>query len=208
MGTIDRRTENVMEILPDTDTARDALEHVRRIELPAIFNHSMRTFILARAAAAATGEEIDLEALFVACLFHDSGTSAENDGPQRFEVEGADAAVRFLHHRGWSPERADSVWEAIALHTSPGIAERRGPIVRYTRLGVRIDFGVVDLLPREFVEATESDYARLDIEQVLRTAVVQQSLSRPEKAPFGSWPGALRSAYLAETNHDGSNPTR
>jgi hypothetical protein len=34
----------------------------------------------------------------------------------------------------------DLVWEAIALHTSPGIAER-GALAYLTRRGVGIDFG-------------------------------------------------------------------
>ncbi|HXL90101.1 MAG TPA: hypothetical protein VN969_14215 [Streptosporangiaceae bacterium] len=35
----------------------------------------------------------------------------------------------------------DLVWEAIALHTSPGLAERRGALAHLTRAGIGMDFG-------------------------------------------------------------------
>ena len=99
---------------------------VQRLQ-PAILNHSARVFELARAIAAHEGCPVDVAALRIASLFHDAGTADEYDGPQRFEVEGADAAAAFLSAQGWDATRVDSVWEAIALHTSPQIAERRGP---------------------------------------------------------------------------------
>lgn len=157
---------------------------MREGEPAALFNHSVRVFIYARAAAAAAAEEeIDLEALFVASLFHDIGATPAHDGSQRFEVEGADAAVRFLRRFGWTKARKDAVWEAIALHTSPGIAERRGPITRYTRLGVRIDFGAADTVGPGLRSAVEAEYPRLDIEAELTAAVVGQAHRRPARLP-------------------------
>ena len=46
-------------------------------------------------------------------------------GIQRFEVDGADMAAKFLTDNGVAARGVDLVWEAIALHSSPGIAERR-----------------------------------------------------------------------------------
>jgi hypothetical protein len=195
------------DLLHHSAVARAALTHVRGIELEPIFNHSVRTFLYARASAAsAAEEEIDLEALFVACLFHDSGATGRHDGAQRFEVEGADAALHFLRGHGWTRPRMDAVWEAIALHTSPGIAERRGAICRYTRLGVRVDFGTATLAQPGYVELAEAEYPRLEVERVLSTTVVEQALRRPAKAPAGSWPGALLAAYEADPHSDRLNP--
>jgi hypothetical protein len=197
----------MQDLLDASTTARSALAYVGRVESKPIFNHSVRTFLYARAAAAsAAEEEIDLEALFVACLFHDVGATARHDGMQRFEVEGADAAVDFLTQRGWTRARMDSVWEAIALHTSPGIAERRGPITRYTRLGIRVDFGSASLAEQGYIDVVEADYPRLDIERELSTVVVDQALKRPQKAPSGSWPGALLSGYHADPTSERLNP--
>jgi hypothetical protein len=59
----------------------------------------------------------------------------------RFEVEGADLAAAVLREHGVPEPDVDRVWEAIALHTSPGIAARRGLLSYLTREGVGIDFG-------------------------------------------------------------------
>lgn len=180
---------------------------VQRLQ-PSIFNHSARVFEFARAIAAHEGCTVDVAALRIASLFHDAGTADEYDGPQRFEVEGADAAAAFLSAQGWDASRVDSVWEAIALHTSPQIAERRGPLARYLRLGVRTDFGDDTLLPCAEVHrsAAQTRYPRLMIEQCLGNAVVQQALRNPEKAPAASWPGALLQAHRSAPRLQGINP--
>lgn len=175
---------------------------------PPIFNHSARVFEYARIIAAREGWAVDVAALRIASLFHDAGTADEYDGPQRFEVEGADAAAAFLTSHGWEAARVDSVWEAIALHTSPQIAERRGPVARYLRLGVRADFGDDTLLPRAEKHRSEAEatYPRLMIEQCLGRTVVEQALRNPEKAPPSSWPGGLLQAHLSTTHAQGINP--
>lgn len=60
-------------------------------------------------------------------------TSELRDLPRRRRVRGGGNGVDA---RGVDPE-----WEAIALHTSPGIAEQRGTLAYLTRQGVGIDFG-------------------------------------------------------------------
>jgi HD domain len=132
--------------IPDSAHVGEAVAHVRDVLHPQIFNHSVRTFLLGRQAAMRDGvTDLDSESLCLAALFHDSGTAVGYDGPARFEVEGADAAARFLQQRGWSAAVVDPIWEAIALHTTPGIPERRGPIAHYLRRGVEIEFGPAEL---------------------------------------------------------------
>ncbi len=199
-----------LPVLPATALARGALALAEESEPSAIFNHSIRTFVYANLAAGPDllGTPDDL--LFVAAVLHDIGTANRFNGSQRFEVEGADAAASYLQAQGLDPPDIDRVWEAIALHTSPGIAERRGPLTRLVRLGVRTDFGHGDIAP-ELRNAVELLYPRLDIETVLGDAVVMQALRRPEserleKAPPSSWPGALLTAHLAKTPKAAGNP--
>jgi hypothetical protein len=176
---------------------------------PAIVNHSVRVFGYAKAIADHEGCVLDSEALHIAALFHDAGTATEHDGPLRFEIEGADAAAAFLAAHGWNASRVDAVWEAIALHTSPQIAERRGPLTRYLRLGVRTDFGEESLLPDagRLRSEAEAEHPRLGIEQELGDAVVRQAVRNPAKAPPASWPGALLQAHLAHPSRQGVNPS-
>lgn len=177
--------------------AQEALQFVRAKEHPAVFNHSIRTYLYARYMAAGDDQDANQDALFMACLFHDAGTVDDFNGDQRFEIEGADAAARFLEREGWKPAEIEPVWEAIALHTSAGIAERFGALPRYTRLGVRVDFGDHDLLGAPDVLASaEADFARVDIERVLSELVVTQSTGNTQKAPPATWPGELLRAHL------------
>ena len=192
-------------LLPTADTARRALDWVQRTEELSIANHSVRTFLHARVVAASdglvAGQDYDTEVLFLACVLHDIGTTDDADGELRFEVDGADAAARFLAAEGRTPAEIDLVWEAIALHTSPQIAERKGPITKLTRLGVRGDFGLETVTDAER-QAIEDAYPRLDVEKHLGDAVLEQALRTPEKAPRNSWP-----ASLVRAHHDNPHNT-
>jgi HD superfamily phosphodiesterase len=118
--------------LPESAHVSEAVAHLRNVLHPQTYNHSARTFLLGRQAALRDGvADLDSESLCLAALFHDSGTAARYDGPARFEVEGADAAAKFLRQRGCSATVIDLIWEAMALDTTPGIPERRGPIANY-----------------------------------------------------------------------------
>jgi hypothetical protein len=146
--------------------------------------------------------------LFTASLFHDMGTTTPYDGPSRFEVEGADAAVQHLVQAGVSDADAHHVWTAIACHTSPGIAERIGELAKLVRIAVITDFareseGAEVLAPLR--EELEGRFERGDIEKVLGDAVVEQAKRRPEKAPKVSWPGAMYKAWLEEPGWEGVN---
>ncbi|MBG7702536.1 HD domain-containing protein [Streptomyces sp. MC1] len=184
-----------------------AFEHVRKVLHPAILAHSIRVWLIADHAVGRLSplSAEEREALAVACLFHDAGTATIYDGPQRFEVEGADAASGFLAERDVAPELRRQVWEAIALHTSPGIAERMGPLTRFVRLGVTVDFGSDTGAISEDLRAALGQFPRADIEVVLGDAVVAQAVRRPNKAPASSWPGGLLVAHLADPGHTGVN---
>ncbi len=180
------------------------LELVGSAAEPAIAAHSARTFRYAAAIAAAepgTDPGLDPDVLFHACLLHDIGTTDLAAGLSRFEVAGADLAARTVAGHGFGPERQATVWQAVALHTSPQIAERMGTVTRLVRLGVRADFGE-DLVDAQLRAATERDCPRLDIERVLSAAVVRQCLAEPERAPSGTWPAALLAAHRSGTGPD------
>lgn len=163
-----------------------ALDLATAHELPSVLNHSVRTHAYALLHAEKLGLEFDSDLLFVACVLHDLGSADAYDGPQRFEVEGADAAASVLAAHGRTPDDIDQVWQAIALHTSPGIAERRGPVTHLTRLGVRSDFFTVEI-PDEARAAVEREYPRLGLDHELGELLVAQALRQPEKARPSSW---------------------
>jgi hypothetical protein len=179
-----------MALTTSGPAATAAIALARQHEIPSVLNHSLRTHAYALLHASkhelTAGADFDAELLFVACVLHDVGASDAYDGPQRFEVEAADAAVALLGEHGRSEADADQVWQAIALHTSPGIAERRGPVTMLTRLGVRSDFFTVTI-PDEARVAAEREYPRLGLDHELGDLLVAQALRQPEKARPASW---------------------
>ncbi len=177
--------------LPQTELADAALRWTRAIEPEYLFNHSVRSYLFARVYG--TRFEYDDELLFLATLLHDVGLTPEGDGDQRFEVEGADAAVRFLHGHGLSEERAEIVWDAIALHTSIGIANRKRPEVALANAGIGIDVSArgADKLPPGFAEAVFEAYPRLGCKRELIESVISNAYGRPSKAPPLTFPGEI-----------------
>jgi hypothetical protein len=183
----------------DTPLALAALDLARAHEVPSVLNHSIRTHEYAVLHAERAGiTDYDPELLYVSCVLHDIGASDAFDGPQRFEVEAADVAADLVRQHGRSEQDADQVWQGIALHTSPGIAERRGPVVALTRIGVRIDFASITI-PADVRRDMEAAHPRLGLDTELGALVAAQALKQPEKARASSWPADLvREAYGAD----------
>lgn len=184
-----------------------ALEILRPLLLEPVLHHSLRTAALAAAEAKVRGWDVDPDDLLVAGLFHDSGTAAD-DSAERFEVTGADRAVAFARTIGRGEESCQAIWDAVALHTSPGIAERHRPLTRALRAGVLTDFGSPELSTRhrELRDELELRYPRDDIERVLAAAVVRAALTTPDKAPASSWPADLVRGAALMSEPEGDNP--
>jgi hypothetical protein len=126
--------------IPDSTLAHDATTLIRDTTNELIFHHSRRVFLFGSLQSAALGLTPDPEMLYVAALFHDTGLVASyRTDHQRFEIDGADEARRFLLGHGLSEERAEVVWAAVALHTTPEVPLRMDPVVAATTLGVETD---------------------------------------------------------------------
>ncbi|MEV4148786.1 HD domain-containing protein [Amycolatopsis sp. NPDC049691] len=135
--------------IPGTAAVAEATRHIRETTSPLLYHHSRRVFLFGLMHARRLGVEPDPELLYVAAMFHDAGLLTPfSDAEQRFEVDGADHARAFLLDRGFPAAAAETVWTAIALHTTPGIPQRMAPEIATTYLGVLTDvlgFGLDDL---------------------------------------------------------------
>ena len=126
--------------IPDSQLAREAAELVRSYEDDMLFNHSVRVYVFGAMKGLRQKLKFDSELLYVAALFHDLGlVDHYHTQTKRFEVDGADAAREFLRTRGIAEPQADLVWEAIALHTTPGIPQYMRPEIALTNAGVLVD---------------------------------------------------------------------
>jgi hypothetical protein len=128
-----------MEI-PETTAVAEATRLIQETTSPLIYHHSRRVFLFSLIHADKLGVKPDPELLYLAAMFHDTGLLTPfSDVEQRFEVDGADHGRKFLLERGFSTAAADTVWTAIALHTTPGIPGRMAPEIATTHFGVLTD---------------------------------------------------------------------
>jgi hypothetical protein len=134
-----------------------------------------REIVAAVGRAEAIDDAYDRDLLFAATVLHDLGTGALAKGEARFEVEGADLAADVLRGHGVAEPDIDRVWEAIALHTSPGIAKRRGLLAYLTREGVGIDFGRHPEIVSAWAPRIHAAYPRLAMVRSLVDAIVERA---------------------------------
>ena len=126
--------------IPDSKITREITGLVRDTESSLLFHHSSRVFYWGALAGKKRGLKFDPELLYCGCMFHDMGLTHEHSSAcERFEVDGANAASDFLKARGIDQSDIDTVWTAIALHTTPGIPKHMHPVVALVTAGVEMD---------------------------------------------------------------------
>jgi HD superfamily phosphodiesterase len=126
--------------IPDSKLAREITEVVRDAATPLLFHHSSRVYYFGALAGMHRGLKFDPELLYAGAMFHDMGlTPRHSSQNERFEVDGANAARDFLRGHAVSEGEIDTVWTAIALHTTPGIPHHMQPVVALVTAGVEMD---------------------------------------------------------------------
>jgi HD superfamily phosphodiesterase len=126
--------------VPDSKLAREVTELVRDTESPLLFHHSSRVYYFGALAGKHRGLKFDEELLYTGAMFHDMGLTHQHaSAHERFEVDGANAARDFLRARNIAQADIDTVWTAIALHTTPGIPQHMHPVVALVTAGVEMD---------------------------------------------------------------------
>ena len=126
--------------IPDSTLAREATEFVQDASTQLLVDHSRRVFLWGSLHGKKLGLEFDSELLYVGAMFHDVGLlDGHRSEHERFEIDGANAARRFLERHGLPEERVMTVWESIALHTTPEVPRYKQPEVWLVTLGVEYD---------------------------------------------------------------------
>ena len=134
-------TKNIAGIaIPDSKLANEAAELLHEHGNPLLWNHSHRVFLFGSSLGREDSLKYDPELLYISALFHDLGLTEHYSSPdKRFEVDGANAARSFLEQHGIPKESSQLVWDAIALHTTIGVAEYKEPVVTLVYHGVGFD---------------------------------------------------------------------
>src|SRR3954451_17006838 len=127
-------------VVPDSSLAKEATEILHEYSTDLLFNHSVRVYLFAAEQGRQQQLRFDPELLYVAAAFHDLGLikkfSSQNE---RFEVDGANAARQFLTVHKVPEEQVQTAWEAIALHTTPGVTQYMRAEVALLYSGVGLD---------------------------------------------------------------------
>lgn len=143
--------------IPDSQLAREATEWVRDTETPLLYHHSRRVYLFGALSGKKQELQFDAELLYIGAMFHDMGlVPAYSSKTERFEVDGANASRDFLRRHGIDEASIDIVWDAIALHTTPGIPQHKKAEVALVTAGVEMDvlgmgFSVISEADRQLV---------------------------------------------------------
>jgi len=155
-------------VIPDSSLAKEAADILREYSTDLLFNHSMRVYLFAAEQGRQQKLRFDPELLYVASAFHDFGLikkfSSQNE---RFEVDGANAARQFLTAHDVPGEQIQIVWEAIALHTTPGVTQYMRPEVALLNSGVGLDVlgKEFDQFPSELRDEIVARYPRKNFKE-------------------------------------------
>jgi HD superfamily phosphodiesterase len=174
--------------IPDTHLVRDTTEFIRDVEDDLLFDHSRRVFLFGALQGRRRGLDPDLELLYVGAMFHDIGlTQSYRDSMLRFEVDGANAAEKFLRDRGYDDATVRKVWLSIALHTTPEVPEFLEPEIALVTAGVETDvLGIGrDALTEEARNAVTAAHPRPDFKRRILQAFTDGNRHRP-RSTFGN----------------------
>ncbi|GAA3328883.1 HD domain-containing protein [Paeniglutamicibacter sulfureus] len=182
-------TETIAGIrIPDSKMASDATELLREVATELVYNHSRRVFVFGALRGLEQGLDYDPELLYIGAMFHDLGLTdkfARTD--QRFEIDAADEARRFLGDYGITGEAADKVWSGIALHTTPEIPLHMAPEIALVTRGVELDvLGIgYDAITDEQRNAVVEAHPRPDFKNQILAAFTNGLKDRPDTT-FGN----------------------
>jgi hypothetical protein len=168
--------------VPDTAMIAGALEYAQRLSEPYLFNHAMRSWLFAARIGQLKNIECDREVVAVGTILHDIGLTAGVSGPNRFEVNGADAARAFIKDQGLSDRRSQLIWDLIALNSTPSIALRKEPEVALGTMGIGLDWGGfgIESVPTAEVAEIVAAFPRLKMKHKFAEACRHLVTTRPE----------------------------
>lgn len=170
-------------VIPDSLLAKEATEVAREYSSELLFNHSMRVYLFAAEQGRQQHLKFDQELLYVAAAFHDLGLTKKFSSPHdRFEVDGANAARQFLAAHNVAESEIYTVWEAIALHTTPGVTQYMKPEVAllYTGVGLDVLGRGLEEFPADLRKQIVAQYPRKNFKEEFLKAYFEGFAHKPE----------------------------
>jgi hypothetical protein len=128
--------------IPDTPVLKAAIICAKGASDSWLFNHVMRSWLFATHISRVRDVACDAEVLAVGSVLHDLGLTDRHRANDRFEVDGANAAVRLIEAAAPEMERRrrQLVWDCIALHSTASIARHKEAEVALVNAGIGLDY--------------------------------------------------------------------
>jgi hypothetical protein len=168
--------------VPETPLITAVIAYAQRLSEPYLFNHAMRSWLFAETIGHVKGLDFDHEIVAIGTVLHDIGLTSGVSGPNRFEVNGADAAVSFIKDGGLSERRVQLIWDLIALNSTPSLALHKEPEVAVGTMGIGLDYGGFgfEALPKSDLERILDAFPRLQMKQKFAEACCRMVTAKPE----------------------------
>ena len=168
--------------VPDTPLITEVLEYAQKLYEPYLFNHAVRSWLFATKIGHLKGVDCDLEVVAVGTILHDIGLAAGVSGSDRFEVNGAAAAVSFVKERGVSNRRAQLIWDLVALNSTPSIALHKEAEIALGTMGIGLDYGGFgfELIPSADITEILSAFPRLKMKVKFAETCCRLVTAKPE----------------------------
>jgi hypothetical protein len=188
---------------PDTQLTREATGLLHEFSTPLLINHSHRVFFWANELGRQSGQKYDQELLYICASFHDLGLlKSHRTADDRFEVDSANAVRQFLEHHNVPAARVQVAWDAISLHTTPGIAAYKPIEVELIYNGVAVDsLGIgYERIPEDLRKKVVAQFPRTNFKQEIAKAFFDGVGYRP-KTTEGTCNEDLCSHFIRNYKH-------
>ncbi len=175
--------------IPDSALATGAAAVASELSSPMLLAHVHRTYCFAAVLAARNGVNIDRELVYVASVLHDLGlTESLAEEPGSFEWVGAKRARAYCAENGLPAPKCDLVHDAVALHSSVTIADKREPEIAFVHYGAALDLlGLrLDEVPTPDLDTILERYARHDFKCAFGKCLQHQADIKPQSHIAGS----------------------
>ncbi|MGH9875522.1 MAG: HD domain-containing protein [Pyrinomonadaceae bacterium] len=165
----------------DTPLVARAMDYARTHSEPFLFNHAVRSWLLAVRLGQLQGITHDAEVVAVGSLLHDLGLTNSFTGQKRFEIEGADAARAFARAQGLDDRRGQLIWDSVALNSTPSIGLYKEAEVALCTAGIGVEFGFqYDRVPPDEMKGILAEFPRLEMKRRFKDSVCRIVETKPE----------------------------
>jgi hypothetical protein len=168
--------------VPDSPLISEVLEYAQELYEPYLYNHALRSWLFAAVIGRLKNIDCDLEVVAVGTILHDIGLASGVAGSNRFEVNGAAAALSFVKQRGLSNRRAQLIWDLVALNSTPSIALHKEAEVAMGTMGIGLDYGGFgfELIPSAAMTEILGEFPRLKMKDKFTETCCRLVAAKPE----------------------------